>query len=106
MSTSIWPQPSMPRSSRVVRSFARCRTGTSPLLQSFGYDLAGNLTTADGSQFATYDAANKIISLPGGSAGYDGDGNLTGVSGTNVPAGTFTWDDMWRLTSHTAGGVT
>lgn len=81
----------------LYRLTAEQRTGTAPGGHTFGYDLAGNRTLADGNTF-TYAAANKIISS---GFTYDGDGNLTGDS-----SATYAWDDRSNLVSRTAGGVT
>ena len=82
------------------------RTGTNANAHTYGYDLAGNITTVNGSTFATYDNANKISSLSGGTTSYDADGNLTGVSGTGIASGTFTWDDRNKAVQQSSGGVT
>src|SRR5204863_2652716 len=66
------------------------RVGSNPFSHTYGYDLAGNPTTVNGSTFATFDSANKISTIAGGSAAHDGDGNLTSISGTSVPSGSFT----------------
>ena len=82
------------------------RTGTNAGSHSYGYDLAGNATTVNGSAFAAYDNANKISSLNGGTISYDADGNLTSVAGTGIANSAFTWDERNRLQSATANGTT
>ena len=72
---------------------------------SYAYDLAGNLEQVNSSTFATYEAANKISTLTGGTKSYDNDGNLTGVTGAGIPASTFDWDTRSKLTSLASGGV-
>lgn len=81
----------------IYRLSAEDRTGTGAYTRSYGYDLAGNMTTYGGSTFASYDDANKISSLTGGSASYDADGNMTAVSGGGIPATTLTWDVRNKL---------
>ncbi|MBX9681403.1 MAG: hypothetical protein K2X38_21825 [Gemmataceae bacterium] len=82
----------------LYRLTGETRTGTGPYARSYGYDLAGNLTTYGGSTFASYDSANKISTLSGGSVSYDADGNATAISGSGIPSTTLTWDVRSRLT--------
>ena len=70
------------------RLTSESRTGTAALSHSYGYDLAGNLTTLD-STANTYDAANKQTGVS-----YDGDGDRT-----SVPQGALTWDNLCHLTN-------
>ncbi|MBN9519235.1 hypothetical protein J0H58_12055 [bacterium] len=81
----------------LYRLTAEDRTGTGAYTRSYGYDLAGNMTTYGGSTFASYDDANKISSLSGGSASYDADANMIAVSGAGIPNTTLTWDVRNRL---------
>lgn len=81
----------------LYRLTAETRTGTGSYTRSYGYDLAGNLTTYGGSAFASYDNTNKISSLSGGSISYDADGNTTAVSGAGIPSTTLTWDVRNKL---------
>ena len=90
----------------LYRLTADSRTGTNAGSHSYGYDLAGNITTVNGSTFATYDNANKISALTGGTVSYDADGNTTGVSGTGIASSTFTWDDRNKAVQQASGGVT
>ena len=96
------------------------RSGSMSYTRNYTYDLAGNLETLGGATysitFGTYDAANKFTTVPGGYATYDGDGDLTGISGTYIlldqqvenpsgdnyviPAARFTWDERSKLTQH------
>ncbi|WP_083887087.1 RHS repeat domain-containing protein [Nodosilinea nodulosa] len=64
--------------------------------RSYGYDLAGNLTTLDGQPFAVYDAANKISNLAGATVAYDADGNLTQLQDEQ-----FVWDSKSKLIQRT-----
>lgn len=82
------------------------RTGTNPTAHTYGYDLAGNLTTVNGVAFAAYDAANKISTLSGGTTSYDADGNMTSLAGPGMPACAFAWDDRNKAVMQTSGGVT
>lgn len=82
----------------LYRLTAETRTGTGAYTRSYGYDLAGNMTTYGGSTFASYDSANKISSLSGGSISYDADGNTSALSGTGMPSTTLTWDVRNKLT--------
>lgn len=81
----------------LYRLTAEARTGTGSYTRSYVYDLAGNMTDYNGSTFASYDDANKISSLSGGSVSYDADGNMTAVSGGGMPSTTLTWDVRSRL---------
>lgn len=76
----------------LYRLTAEDRTGTGTYTRSYVYDIAGNMTQYNGSTFASYDDANKISSLTGGSVSYDLDGNMTAVSGTSITSATFVWD--------------
>ena len=77
---------------------------------SYGYDLAGRVTTVGGSwartglpaavSTATYDAANQLTQWGTASLSYDANGNLTG-DGTN----TYRWDARNQLVG-IAGGTT
>lgn len=80
--------------------------GAGGYTRSYDYDLAGNLLLLDGSPFATYDPANKISALAGGSVLYDGDGNLASLSSASMPSGSFAWDDRNKLVGLTSGGAT
>ncbi len=81
----------------LFRLTGETRNGTGAYTQSYTYDLAGNVTQTNGSAFASYDSANKVTSLSGGSISYDTDGNVTGVSSTNIPSTTISWDARNRL---------
>lgn len=56
------------------------------------------MTTYGGSTFASYDDANVISSLSGGSVSFDADGNMTTVSGAGISSSTLTWDVRNQLT--------
>jgi hypothetical protein len=60
--------------------------------KTLDYDLAGNVTVQDGATLATYDDANKIATLTGGSVSYDTAGNLLSVAAAGLFGGSFTWD--------------
>jgi RHS repeat-associated protein len=81
----------------LYRLTGETRTGTGAYTRSYGYDLAGNLTTYGGSTFASYDNTNKISSLSGGSISYDADGNTAAVSASGIPSTTLTWDVRSKL---------
>ena len=81
----------------LYRLTAETRTGTGSYTRSYGYDLAGNMTSYGGSTFASYDNTNMISSLSGGSISYDADGNTTAVSGAGISSTTFTWDIRNKL---------
>jgi YD repeat-containing protein len=87
----------------LYRLTSETRTGTNPFSRSYGYDLAGNITTIDGNAFATYDAGNKLATVTGGSTASDGIGNLTSVSGTGLTAATYTWNSLSNLRTQNAG---
>jgi len=55
----------------LYRLTSETRTGTGPYTKSYGYDLANNVTTIDGSAFATYDNGNKFSTITSGSKGYN-----------------------------------
>jgi RHS repeat-associated protein len=87
----------------LYRLTSETRTGTNPFSRTYGYDLAGNITTIDGNPFATYDAGNKLATVTGGSTASDGIGNLTSVSGTGLTASTYTWNSLSNLRTQNAG---
>lgn len=66
------------------------------LAASYGYDAAGNRTTAGGVTF-TYDVGGRMTSASNGTTySYDAAGNLTSKTvGTTT---TYTWDSQGRLT--------
>jgi YD repeat-containing protein len=68
----------------LYRLTGETRTGSGAYSKTYGYDVAGNISTVNGSTFATYDAANKISTLTGGSVTYDADGNTVIVNATSV----------------------
>jgi len=54
---------------------------------------------------ATYEAANKISTLSGGTISHDLDGNITSLTATGVPASTMTWDIRSKLKTLTTGST-
>src|SRR5262249_47224842 len=63
-----------------------------PYTRSYDYDLAGNVTSLNGSTFASYDSANKFSAISGGSFSYDSDGNLKSASYSGFSYATATFD--------------
>jgi RHS repeat-associated protein len=90
----------------LYRLTSEARTTTNTLSNTFAYDLADNVTTVNSTTFATYDTANKFATVPGGSASYDGIGNLTAVSGTGLTTASYTWGPVGELRSQTVGAST
>jgi RHS repeat-associated protein len=88
------------------RLTSETRTGTGSFANTFVYDLAGNLTTLNGTTFAGYDTANKISSIPSGSISNDNNGNITAVTGAGMTATTLTWDSRDKLVSQNNSSVT
>lgn len=82
------------------------RTGTNSYSKTYDYDLAGNVTDADGSAFATYDSANKLSSLAAGTIGYDTSGNVTSLSAFSLPSGTFAYETRELMGSQSDGTTT
>ncbi|MFN8392446.1 MAG: RHS repeat-associated core domain-containing protein [Bdellovibrionota bacterium] len=89
----------------LYRLTGETRTGTNSFSHTYAYDLAGNVTTLDGSTFATYDAANKFASLSGGTYSYDGAGNLTAVNVTGMTSGTFSYETREKMDNQTQGST-
>ncbi|MDD2942933.1 MAG: hypothetical protein PHC51_08225 [bacterium] len=88
------------------RLTAEARTGTVPFTRSYAYDLANNVTQADSTAFATYDAGNKILGLTGGTISFYGNGRLTSLSHPTIGNGSFIWNSSDKMTSQTVSGVT
>ena len=87
---------------------AEVRTGTVAYSIGYTYDYAGNRltkTTGAGTEYYTYDDANKLLTAGTKSYSYDYAGNTTGVynSATSTTT-TLTWDGEERL--KTAGNGT
>jgi len=88
----------------LYRLTSETRTGTNSFTHTYDYDLAGNVTDLDGSTFATYDAANKLSSLSGGTYSYDTAGNLTAVNLTGLGNGTFSFETREKMDEQLTGG--
>ena len=81
------------------------RSGTTPFTRVFDYDLSGNVTEVNGSQFALYDPGNKISVLAGGfveyeeGSGYPKTVNPAGTdsSGIDLPCGSFSYNARGEL---------
>ena len=70
------------------------------------YDAVGNRTSAGGRQW-TYGPADQIVTDSSGTTWtYDRSGAVTGRSGGDKPAATYTYDAAARLVSVTTGGKT
>jgi RHS repeat-associated protein len=90
----------------LYRLTSEARTVNNVYSSSYLYDLAGNLEQVNASPFATYDAANKISSLTGGTISHDLDGNITQLTATGVPASTMTWNTQSKLKTLVSGSST
>ncbi len=73
------------------------RSGASSYTRTYGYDVAGNVTTFNGSTFAGYNDANRISSITGGSVSYHSSGNPYQVSGTGISCGRFNFNARGEL---------
>jgi hypothetical protein len=82
------------------------RTGTSSYSNAFDYDLAGNVEEVNGTTFATYDDANKMTSLSGGSISYDADGNVSALSFPGLPSATFAYEHREKMTQEVSNSTT
>jgi RHS repeat-associated protein len=82
----------------LYRLTSEVRAGTNSYSTSYGYDLANNVTTVNGSTFATYDTANKFSTISGGSKTYDGSGNLDAASYSGFSISGFSWDRKFKAT--------
>jgi RHS repeat-associated protein len=80
----------------LYRLTGEARVGTNAFVKGYGYDLSGNLTTLDGSFFATYDSANKIATIAGGSVTYTPQGALAKLSPNALP-GSGDWSYAGNL---------
>lgn len=85
----------------LYRLTSETRTGAGAYSKSYGYDLSGNITAIDAQPFATYDSANKIAMLSGGTAEYDGNGNLSRAVSPQITERRFSFDALNRPTTHT-----
>ena len=87
---------------------SEARTGTVAYSIGYSYDYAGNRltkTTGAGTEYYTYDDANKLLTAGTKSYSYDYAGNTTGVyNSTTSTTTTLTWDGEERL--KTAGNGT
>lgn len=75
--------------------------GSSAYSSSFGYDLAGNPTTVDGSTFGAFNNANKFTSVLGKTVTHDGDGNITAIATSPFTFSSGTWSVDNKLTRFT-----
>ncbi|MBL7661753.1 RHS repeat protein [bacterium] len=83
----------------LYRLTSEVRSGASGYSKSYGYDLAGNVTHVNGSQFATYGGANLISTLSGGVVEQDNDGNINYLE---LPGGGVmfpTWSARSKMTN-------
>ena len=91
----------------LYRMTSEARTGTQAYSITYGYDLAGNITTKDGSAFGTYDDANKMTQIQG--AGFapspDFDGNQKQIKSNNYPftSTTLTYDSRNKVVTADTG---
>ena len=91
----------------LYRMTSEARTGTQAYSITYGYDLAGNITTKDGSAFGTYDDANKMTQIQG--VGFapspDFDGNQKQIKSNNYPftSTTLTYDSRNKLVTADTG---
>lgn len=81
----------------LYRLTSEARTGANANAHSYGYDLAGNRLTAD-SITCTFDNANKVASITGGSFGHDGDGNVTTRSAAGIAPIWASWNTLSQAT--------
>lgn len=89
----------------LYRLTSETRTGSNSYSKTYGYDLEGNITTLNGSAFASYDSGNKISSITGGSASYSNTDLFT-ISGTGIPStGTFNFGVDGNLTQQRLNGT-
>ncbi len=76
--------------------------------RTYGYDLAGNPTTVNGSSVATFDAGNKLSTIQSKAVTHDVDGNITGIATTSpVTFKTIEWTALnkaSRVYQTTGGG--
>ncbi len=83
------------------RLTAETRTSPSSYAQTYGYDLAGNVTSLGGTTFGTYDAANKLTALPSATVAANGvNGALGSITGTGYQTGYYTYN------SYSGGSLT
>ncbi len=94
----------------LYRMTSEARTGTQAYSISYGYDLAGNITTKDGNVFGTYDDANRMTQIQGTSfnPAPDFDGNQKQLQGNGfTPAsGAVQYDSRNKLISIPYNGTT
>lgn len=89
----------------LYRLTGETHSGGSAYQRTYAYDLAGNLTQVNGSSVATYDAANKIATVVGGTVAHDADGNLTAISGPGItPYSNSVFNDFDNLRSFSVNG--
>jgi RHS repeat-associated protein len=83
----------------LYRLTSETRAGTNSYSRTYGYDLANNLTTLNGSTFATYDSSNKFSSISGGTQSNDSKGDVAVASYTGFTTGVFTFDRRYKATT-------
>ncbi len=83
------------------------RTGTGSYSETHAYDLAGNITTKDGSSFCTYDDAKRMTQILGSSFSpvTDADGNQKQIKSNDYPftSTTLTYDSRNELVTADTG---
>jgi RHS repeat-associated protein len=80
------------------------KDGAALAVDSFSYDVAGNITPAGESR--SYDAAtNRLTARGGDSYGYDAAGDLTSWSQAGGCAWSYTYDALDRLVAVSCGGA-
>lgn len=85
----------------LYRLESETRTGTGPYSRTYGYDLANNVTTVNGSAFATYDNGNKFNTISGGSKSYDSRGNLISASYSGFSLSGLNFNTLFKMDGST-----
>jgi RHS repeat-associated protein len=86
----------------LYRLTSETRAGTNSYSRTYGYDLANNMTTANGSTFASYDTSNRFSSITSGSKSYDGSDNLASASYTGFSVSGFSYDRRFKAIASTS----
>jgi len=88
----------------LYRLTSESRSASPSYSRTYGYDLNGNPTTINGSSFATFDNANKFVTVSGNSVTQDSDVNITAIATSPFTFTNGTWDNRSKLTRATITG--
>lgn len=71
--------------------------GSNPFANTFGYDLAGNPTTVNGSNIATYNLGNQLATYQGKTANHYLDGTLREILNSPITFKSALWNEDSKM---------